>query len=527
MTAPTHISFSLIFYFIIAGVSSLFNVNIGTLSIVVLGSLMPDIDTVTSAIGRTLFPIAAAIEKKWGHRTITHSFVGVGIAGIIALPVLYFSHNYYYAFLIGYLSHILIDCCNKKGPTIFWPSSIRAVLPGRKEFRIQVASSAEFILLAVFVVMSGVLYPVAHRGFTKSLHWLLGDIRSAVLDYHDYATNNESYIDLEAVDNVTYEKIKGKFKIVGSTGRGTLVIACSPELRTVGNYDNDNWRPVKARVVKGEPIKIVTQEVDLSHRVLGDIEYFLDKSQDQRLYGSVEVIDQANVPYLPGLYNPVDVKGKNLVLTHATLKDIEKLNLSEVYIKEGKLLIKTDLKESEHLTNVDSKKAEMLKNRFSEKYDIAFSIENKDEVLVKRGETISQGQVIARVRRKIKEVKAIEEELSALNKQKGIIVAGKKQLRRKVEVLKLQKALQKREWENLQAEKTQLEIEEAEKELSLESNSEEIKLQRQIADLKLRKDDAQGKAVIKSQVSGIIADVEYSMTLEYLTRVQITVLVKS
>lgn len=35
------------------------------------------------------------------------------------------------------------------------------------------------------------------------------------------------------------------------------------------------------------------------------------------------------------------------------------------------------------------------------------------------------------------------------------------------------------------------------------------------------------KAVIKSQGSGIIAAVGYSMTLECLTRVQITVLVKS
>lgn len=597
MTAPTHSAFSLIFYFLLVGVTGLLKIDPITVGFLILGSLIPDIDTATSAIGRTCFPIAAAIEKKWGHRTVTHSFVGLIAIGIVMLPFFFLRRGYFYAFIVGYVSHILIDCCNKQGPMIFWPSAIRGVLPGRKEYRIQVASSAEFVLLAIFVAVSGILYPISTRGFTKSLHWMLGDIGSAVRDYQDYTTDYEAYVELEAVDNLSYEKVKGRYKVVGNIGRSTLVIACSPQLRTVGSYDDNNWRPLKARIVKGEPVRFITQEVDMAHRLVGDIQWFLDKRYSQRIYGSIETIEQVDVPYIVDLYNPVTVRGKSLVFKYATLQDIEKFDLDNVYVQEGNLMITTELKEGERLEQIDANRASMLKSRFSEKYDIAFSIEDKSEVLVKRGEQIESGQVIARVKRKIRELENIDKELENLeaqikiltgekeslqvvakrNKIRGLgieldkakkegerLVAERKDridlLERKNELLQQQKKMQERQWEKAQALKTQFEIDETEAEIQkltvkadklpeesedkikrieqdIEGTKEELRfitegtsslevlrVQNRINDLLVQKEDAENKAIIKSQVSGIVADVVYSMTMEYLTRVQITIL---
>ncbi|MBU1091798.1 metal-dependent hydrolase [Patescibacteria group bacterium] len=598
MTAPTHTSFSLIFYFILVGATGLLKVNPITIGFLIFGSLIPDIDTATSAVGRTCFPIAMFIEKKWGHRTITHSFIGWGIVGIIALPLFFLRQGYYYAFLVGYSSHILIDCCNKQGPMIFWPSLIRAVLPGKKEYRIPVASSKEFILLAIFIVLGALLYPISTRGFTKSLHWLLGDIRSAVIDYQDYAPDYETFIEVKAVDNLTYEKIEGRFQVIGQLGRSTLIVACSPELRTIGSYEENNWRPVKVRVVKGDPINFVTQEIDMSHRLLGDIRWFLnDEKYSQRIYGSVEIIEQVSVPYTMELYNPISVKGKSLVFKHATLRDVEKLNIGNVYVKEGKFLVRTALKKGERLEQIDPKRAEQLKSRFSEKYDVAFSIEDKSEVMVKRGEKIGQGQVIAKIKRKIKELESTQKEISNLKARLKILTSGKESLQilgkrnkikelkqeietaakegkrlvderkdkidfleRKVELLEQQKRLQEREWEKTQAFKTQFQIDEikaeidslaalrdelpqnvkekmekAEREvgntkeelqflLENKNNLEISKLQKNIDDRNIQKEKAESQAIIKSQVNGIVVDVVYSMTMEYLTRVQITVL---
>ncbi len=597
MTAPTHSFFSLIFYFLLAGTTGLLKIDPITVGFLILGSLIPDIDTATSAIGRTCFPIAAAIEKKWGHRTVTHSFVGLIAISVIVAPFFFLGRGYYYALIVGYASHILIDCCNKQGPMIFWPSAIRGVLPGRKEYRIQVASSAEFVLLAIFVAVSGILLPLSARGFTKSLHWMLGDIGSAVRDYQDYTTDYETFVELEAVDNLSYEKVKGRFKVVGNIGKNTLVVACSPELRTAGNYEDNNWRPTKARIIKGEPVKFVTQEVDMAHRLLGDIQWFLDNRYHQRIYGSIETIDQVNLPYMVDLYNSVTARGKSLVFKYGSLQDIKKFALENVYVKEGKLMITTELKEGEHLEQIDANRASMLKSRFSEKYDIAFSIEDKQEVLIKRGDKVEAGQVIAKIGRKIKEVENIEKELENLNAQIKILTGEKESLQivakrnkieefrielekarkegerlvierkdkidhleRKKELLTQQKKMQEREWEKTQVLKTQFEIDEAEAEIQklaakedklpdesedkikkiereIEGTKEELRFitegtsslevmraQNRINDLLAQKEDAENKAIIQSQVSGIVADVNYSMTMEYLTRVQITIL---
>ena len=47
--------------------------SLGLVLAVVLASLLPDIDTSSSMIGRLFGPIAEIIERRVGHRTLTHS----------------------------------------------------------------------------------------------------------------------------------------------------------------------------------------------------------------------------------------------------------------------------------------------------------------------------------------------------------------------------------------------------------------------------------------------------------------------
>jgi inner membrane protein len=88
------------------------------------GSLLPDIDLPTSAIGRPFFPIASWINpRKIGHRTLTHSLLGVMLFGSLAFVFVWAlsawlpgSAGSYARFLtLGFASHILVDTLNKTG----------------------------------------------------------------------------------------------------------------------------------------------------------------------------------------------------------------------------------------------------------------------------------------------------------------------------------------------------------------------------------------------------------------------------
>lgn len=72
----------------------------------IVGSIIPDIDTPKSRIGKILRPISTIIKKTVGHRTFFHSFLFTAIVGII---LALFNYSLGIGFVVGMLSHILLD----------------------------------------------------------------------------------------------------------------------------------------------------------------------------------------------------------------------------------------------------------------------------------------------------------------------------------------------------------------------------------------------------------------------------------
>ena len=103
MTAPTHITFGALCYFVTAAVMQ-WPVTTGAVATAALGSLLPDIDLPTSAVGRPLFPLSRALNEQLGHRTLTHSIVGILLLVLILLPFFLLAPLIFWALLIGYFS---------------------------------------------------------------------------------------------------------------------------------------------------------------------------------------------------------------------------------------------------------------------------------------------------------------------------------------------------------------------------------------------------------------------------------------
>ena len=140
-----------------------------------LFSLMPDIDLPTSKVGRPLFWISVPLEKRFGHRTITHSFIGVAILVALASPLYFIYPLCFWSVIGGYWSHLQIDMANIRGVDLFWPSPIRVVMPGKIKYRLEVGSKAEMIVLCSMLVFCAGLYPMSSLGLRGGLHQLLKD----------------------------------------------------------------------------------------------------------------------------------------------------------------------------------------------------------------------------------------------------------------------------------------------------------------------------------------------------------------
>ena len=106
MTAPTHVAFSAVLYLYLCTVFRM-PLMFGDAFLTALASLLPDLDISSSGIGLRLRPISVRLERKFGHRTFTHSFVGVAAFAILATPLLSVGTSTYLLAVIGFFSHCI------------------------------------------------------------------------------------------------------------------------------------------------------------------------------------------------------------------------------------------------------------------------------------------------------------------------------------------------------------------------------------------------------------------------------------
>src|SRR2546425_11714197 len=101
MTAPTHITFAEFIYLLILTTTGV-PLNLLNASVIAISSLLPDIDTMASTVGRIVPFISRKLERRFGHRTLTHSLTCIAGLVLVTLPLNALSSSLYICLLTGY-----------------------------------------------------------------------------------------------------------------------------------------------------------------------------------------------------------------------------------------------------------------------------------------------------------------------------------------------------------------------------------------------------------------------------------------
>lgn len=147
-----------------------------TIIAVMVGALVPDIDQSTANIwrqflgGRVVGRIFSAFSG--GHRTITHSLIGViGIGWVLSWAIHQFikpvylpaMENVWMAFMVGYVSHLVADTLTDRGVAWFLPIPISIKIPpGPEELRVTTGSMVETVLLRLAITVAAALLLYSH-----------------------------------------------------------------------------------------------------------------------------------------------------------------------------------------------------------------------------------------------------------------------------------------------------------------------------------------------------------------------------
>lgn len=149
-----------------------------------MGGIAPDIDEPTAPFWRNL-PIGGVVGKViarmlGGHRFITHSLLGVAFLAFLSNLLLKFlspvmhgvdMHIVWLAFLIGVLSHLVMDTLTKEGVPWLLPIPIKFGLPPVRAFRVTTGKSVETFVVFPLLTAFNVWFIYYHyQAFLVLLH---------------------------------------------------------------------------------------------------------------------------------------------------------------------------------------------------------------------------------------------------------------------------------------------------------------------------------------------------------------------
>lgn len=183
MTGINHVTGGTVFTALFA---SFFNVNIFSspyyIAATIVFSVLPDIDHTKSIAGKTVYPLALWIDKRFGHRTITHSFVCfLALAIIVSFIESFFnsSKNVTLIFCYAYMSHLIFDMMTISGIPFFYPFKRNpCVVPGNPSLRLSGKNlKTEVIVFCVFVVLGITCKNLFVNGFWSSYNNLYNNTK--------------------------------------------------------------------------------------------------------------------------------------------------------------------------------------------------------------------------------------------------------------------------------------------------------------------------------------------------------------
>lgn len=131
-----------------------------------IGGITPDIDQPTAPFWRNL-PIGGVFGRivdklLGGHRFLSHSLLGVGIFGFGSYWLLRFfsplmpgvNLDYvWFAFLVGFISHLVMDTFTKEGVPWLLPVPIKFGLPPLKRIRITTGKRMETFVISPLLLL--------------------------------------------------------------------------------------------------------------------------------------------------------------------------------------------------------------------------------------------------------------------------------------------------------------------------------------------------------------------------------------
>ena len=193
-----------------------------------IAGLLPDVDLSKSPAGRVLFPISRLLEKRFPHRSCTHSILASVAIGSLVYGLAYgsiISWRLAHAIEIGYSFGYLVDAITKSGIQLFFPANLRCVVPGNRNLRLSTGSNWEYaILVLVVAIFILVLNINTNGGMSASLNEILATPRGVQELMNQKGNSHQIIVHIDGVRTFDRARIQDDFVVVEQRDANTFTI---------------------------------------------------------------------------------------------------------------------------------------------------------------------------------------------------------------------------------------------------------------------------------------------------------------
>ena len=360
-----------------------------------VGSLLPDIDHKRSFVGKYVPWLSATLERKYGHRTLTHSLLGFALFALLLSPTLLLSDSVLPWALIGIASHVLLDTFNIQGVPLFYPfARLEFVAFHNRAWRIPYGSPAEMTMLALVSLCTLALLPLAAGGFSPAFHRMVGSTGATVEDFQRWRDDFKVYAVLNGDAPLQREaQIDRKYRILD---------ALAPELLLVEDESGRAFRVAsgtqageaemwafRVSAEKGEAITVRRWTVDMTGRSINDLLRLLPDSGE--MFVNADLLLSSGLVSSPvtGEFSRAQASGSMLTLRSAKRADLA--SIRNAICQSGVALVRAEFG--------NGKVEELASSEVSRKFAREVVLEKLPDLgacLVDVGDQVTEGQALVR-----------------------------------------------------------------------------------------------------------------------------------
>lgn len=280
-------------------------------------ALFPDLDTSSSTLGR-VYPfrfIAEYLEKRYPHRSLTHSFLMTGLITLLTAPLALIDPLLWQTISLAYFIGWFGDVFTKSGVCAFYPSQARLVIPGNPRLRLATNSPAEYWLIGIFALILSLCLYIANLGsITNAFNSLLGLPSGAVEQIRKDVGNYILTAQVKGYNNISQERVNGEFEVVELITANDFIgicrdYSCEDKVYRIGISQDAHIIISKIVVKREKPITQVIKQVEIEE---DDIIDYLDIEDNGRTYVTgnliIEDADELIIPKRADVYNPITVQ---------------------------------------------------------------------------------------------------------------------------------------------------------------------------------------------------------------------------